>query len=353
MIISFCVVACNEEAYLPYLLHDLCGQTYPREKIEVVLIDSGSADRTRQVMEQFRDGERGFYGIQVLYNPGRIQAAGWNVAMRHFRGDVMARIDAHARIPADFLEKNAALLEEGEMVTGGMRPCIIRDPNPWRELLLEAENSMFGGGIAPCRRNVGRRYVKSMFHACYRREVLEKVGPMDESLGRTEDNEFHYRIRQAGYRLCFDPEIRSYQYARPALRRMLEQKYANGYWIGMTAWRCPACLSLYHFVPFLFLCGIAGTGALSLAKRPWPARAMWTAYGGLCGLMTGAALLRTKKPLTVLLAALFPALHISYGLGTLHGLARGAKRTERGAGKRRRPERRDEWKKTREGMADG
>ena len=326
MIVSFCVVAYNEEEYLPSLFADICRQTYPREKIEVVLVDSGSGDRTRQLMEAFRDRERGFYGIQVLDNPGRIQAAGWNVAIRNFRGDVLARIDAHSKIPEDFIARNAALLEEGEMVTGGMRPCIIQNPNPWRELLLEAENSMFGGGIAPYRRDVGRRYVKSMFHACYRREVLEKVGLMNESLGRTEDNEFHYRIRKAGYQLCFDPEICSYQYARPTLRKMVKQKYENGFWIGVTAWSCPGCLSSYHFVPLLFLCGIAGTGLLSLAKRSWPAKLMWGAYGGLCGVMTGASLIRRKKPLTLLLPFLFLALHVSYGLGTLQGLVQGAER---------------------------
>ena len=112
------------------------------EKIEVVLVDSGSGDRTRQLMEAFRDRESGFYGIQVLDNPGRIQAAGWNVAIRNFRGDVLARIDAHSKIPEDFIARNAALLEEGEMVTGGMRPCIIQNPNPWRELLLEAEKRL-------------------------------------------------------------------------------------------------------------------------------------------------------------------------------------------------------------------
>lgn len=324
MIISFCVVAYNEEKYLPSLFADICRQTYPREKIEVVLVDSGSEDGTRRLMEAFRDRERGFFGIQVLDNPGRIQAAGWNVAIRNFRGDVLARIDAHTKIPEDFLARNAALLAEGEMVTGGMRPCLIRDPNPWRELLLEAENSLFGGGIAPYRRDVGRRYVKSMFHACYRREVLERVGLMDESLGRTEDNEFHYRIRMAGYRLCFDPEICSYQYARPTLRKMIKQKYENGYWIGVTAWKCPGCLSSYHFVPFLFVCGIAGTGILSLGKRSWPAKLMWAAYGGLCGFMTGASLIRTRKPLTILLPFLFLALHVSYGLGTVKGLAAGA-----------------------------
>lgn len=53
---------------------------------------------------------------------------------------------------------------------------------------------------------------------------------------------------------------------------------------------------------------------------------MWGAYGGLCGFMTGASLIRRKKPLTLLLPFLFLGLHVSYGLGTLQGLVQGAER---------------------------
>ena len=325
MIVSICVVAYNEEEYLPSLFADICSQTYPRDCLEVVLIDSGSKDRTRELMEAFRDRERGFFGIQVLDNPKRSQACGWNVAFRHFSGDVLARIDGHARLPKEFIAKNVKLLEEGEMVTGGMRPSVIKNPGPWKNLLLEAENSMFGGGIAPYRRKTEKEYVNSLFHGCYRREVIERTGMMNEELGRTEDNEYHYRVRKAGYRLRYDPEIVSYQYARPTLKGMVKQKYGNGYWIGRTLFVCPGCLSSYHFVPFLFICGILGTGLLKIARCFWPAKVMWGLYGGVCGLMTGMSFVRTKRPMTFLMPLLFLILHVSYGLGTAAGLLDGGK----------------------------
>jgi len=68
----------------------------------------------------------------------------------------------------------------------------------------------------------------------YKREVLEKVGFFNEKLLRTEDNEFHYRIRKAGYKLCYDDDIISYQHTRNSLSKMIKQKKANGMWIGLT-----------------------------------------------------------------------------------------------------------------------
>ena len=81
----------------------------------------------------------------------------------------------------------------------------------------------------------------------YKREVLEKVGFFNEKLLRTEDNEFHYRIRKAGYKLCYDDNIVSYQHTRNSLLKMIKQKKANGMWIGLTTAICPECLNLYHY----------------------------------------------------------------------------------------------------------
>ena len=72
--VSVCVLAYNEEKFLPGVLRDIEMQTYPADHIEVVLIDSGSLDRTRNLMENFcKKNKDRFLNIQVIDNPGRIQ----------------------------------------------------------------------------------------------------------------------------------------------------------------------------------------------------------------------------------------------------------------------------------------
>lgn len=322
--VSLCVIALNEEKYLPGLLRDLYGQTYPRELTQLVLVDSGSCDGTRALMEAFREQHRGEYrDITVTDNPKKSQAAGWNVAIRAATGDVIVRIDAHTHIPAEFTQKNMDNLNAGEFVSGGVRPCLIEEETPWARTLLETENSLFGSSFGVGRRGRKKQYVKSLFHGAYRREVFETVGLFDETLLRTEDNELHYRIRQAGYRLCFDPEIVSYQYARSSLKKMLRQKYGNGYWIGPTLGVCPGCISLYHLVPFAFVLGILGTGLLAALGIWQPAALMWSAYA-LFTLLGVAATVAGKKAtvFTVCMPVLFLLLHLSYGVGTLVGLVK-------------------------------
>ena len=279
MKITVGVVAYNEEKNLPSLLKDIEGQSYPHSEMEVVLADSMSTDGTRKVMEEWQKENRDFFlDIKIIENKGKIQSCGWNAVIDAFTTEALIRIDAHSSIPEDFVEKNVNALSEGEYVTGGMRPNIVEGDSAWQQVLLLAESSMFGSSIADFRRKEKKAYVKSFFHGAYRREVFEKAGKFREDLGRTEDNEFHYRIRQNGFQLCMVPGIISYQMIRPSLRKMCRQKYGNGYWVGRTAGICPGCLSLYHFVPFAFVLGIIATTIFGIFVHPFPAVLMWSLY---------------------------------------------------------------------------
>ena len=207
MKVSVGIVAYNEEKNLPRILGDLIKQTFPHDQIEVVLVDSRSEDGTRDLMQKFsKENKEEFLNIQVVDNPKRRQSCGWNCAIQAFTTEALIRVDAHSSIPPEFVAGNVAALEEGEMVTGGVRPNIVEEESSWQQVLLTAESSMFGSSAAGFRREGEKAYVKSFFHGAYRREVFEKAGVFREDLGRTEDNEFHYRLRQNGFRLCMVPD---------------------------------------------------------------------------------------------------------------------------------------------------
>lgn len=321
MKVSVCVVAYNEEKNLPALLECIKKQTYSHQKMEVVLIDGISNDSTKKIMLQFKEENKEFYQVQVLDNPKRKQACGWNVAIKNYTGDVIIRVDAHASIPENFVEENVKVLQTGEYVCGGKRPNIIDESTPWKENLLLAEQSMFGSSIASYRRSGKKTYVNSLFHGAYRREVFEKAGLFDEQLGRTEDNEIHYRIRQAGYKICYSPNIVSYQHTRSTLKSMLKQKYGNGYWVALTLKACPKCLSCYHFVPLAFVGAIIATSILAAVGYPIWGYMMWGAYWTVSIIMAILSVRGHKKKVQqLLLPILFFLLHISYGIGSLMGL---------------------------------
>lgn len=322
--VSLCVIARNEESVIENLFRDIEKQDYSHEDMEIVLVNSMSTDVTRKLMEDFAEKKRvkPFSKVLVKDNPKGNQAAGWNVAIESASGDVIIRVDAHAMLPSDFVRKNMNCINSGEYVCGGARPNIAIQKGRWADMLLAVESSLFGSSIASYRRkDTQKKYVKSIFHGAYRKEVFQEVGLFNENLGRTEDNELHYRIRKAGYKICYNPEIISYQHVRSTWRGMLKQKYGNGYWIGLTSGICPGCLSLYHFVPFVFVLSLLAGIILGVIKNWIPFLVLFILYGGFC-LLGMIAAFRDKgwNAAFLLMPFVFLSLHIAYGVGTIIGL---------------------------------
>lgn len=321
MIVSLCIIALNEEQFLPSVLEDIDKQTFPSSQIDFLLIDSMSIDSTKQIMESYQQSHNDkFHNIRVLENPGRWLPKGWNVFLDNAIGDILIKVDAHSHIPCDFVSKIVDCIESGHYdVVGGKRPTILKDNSVWSQILLEAENALFGSGLAVFRTSDKPRFVKSVFHGAYRKEVFQKVGKFNEALRRTEDNEIHWRIRNNGFKIWYDPSIVSYQYARPTLFTMLKQKYLNGFWIGKTIWSCPFCFSLYHFVPLAFVLSLICAIVISY----WtfmPLLILVGLYGLFDFVNMAISVIKNKCPFMLVLLFIFPMLHIAYGVGTLFGV---------------------------------
>lgn len=322
MKISFIVVAYNAAGSLGALLEDLLAQTIPHEQIEALLVDSASADATRAIMLDFAKAAP--FEVKVLENPKRWLASGINVALGAATGDAIIRLDAHARIPKDFLRNNLRALERGEDIVGG---CVLGSApsGAWESVLRTVDTSRFCGGAAPFRNGGEARYVDTLAYALYRREVYDKVGLYDERLRRTEDNDMHYRMRKAGYRFYFSPDIVSYHAARATMRGQLRQKWGNGYWIGRTMLIQPRCFAPRHLIPALFVLALLCC-LLLLPLCAWPLLLLLSAYLA-CDLVfavRGACSQETGRLLALLtLPFLFPAVHVVYGVGTLAGLFSG------------------------------
>ena len=117
--ISFIVVAYNAAQSLDALLGDLLAQTVDPRQLEALLVDSASTDDTAQIMRRF--AERAPFEVKLLENPKRWLACGINVALRAATGDAIIRLDAHARMPKDFLQKNLDALARGQDIVGRPR----------------------------------------------------------------------------------------------------------------------------------------------------------------------------------------------------------------------------------------
>lgn len=94
------------------ILSDILYQTYPHKLTQIILVNSLSEDNTQKIMEQFsHSNSKDYISVDILQNNKRSQASGWNTALKKSIGDVIIRVDAHASIPNDFIEKNINVIE--------------------------------------------------------------------------------------------------------------------------------------------------------------------------------------------------------------------------------------------------
>ena len=336
MVVSFIIVAYNADKYLNNSLNSLLNQDYDLKKIEVILVDSLSSDNTKKIMDKFKkDNLKKFKDILVLKNNNRTLPYGWNVALKKASGDAIVRVDAHSNFPENFISANVLEMEKGENIVGGHRISIASDDSRWQKLLLVAEESLFGSGIAKYRRQSKREYVSTLAHAMYRKKVFDEVGPYNVNLSRTEDNEMHYRMKKAGYKFLLSPNVVSYHCARNTFKGMVKQKYGNGKWIGITMYFCPRCFSLYHFIPFFFVLSIIACVLLVILKMP----IFLILLAGLYALFNIINLIvitiNNKFHIEyLLLPFIFFILHMAYGIGTIVGLVKGPFKKMKARGKK-------------------
>ena len=131
----------------------------------------------------------------------------------------------------------------------------------------------------------------------------------------------HYRITKAGFKICYNPDIISYQHIRNNWRKMIKQKYENGYWIGLTLGICPRCFSLYHFVPLYFVLMLFLLAILFFKGIKYPIILLFIIYFCVDIIMSFLAIIKEKKYWQyVMLPIIFLSLHLSYGVGTLWGI---------------------------------
>ena len=102
--VSVIVPCFNEQATIRKLLASLRAQTYPLERMEVVISDGLSTDNTREAIESFSK-EQPILSIRVVENRAISIPSGVNLAIRESRGEIIVRLDAHSMPIPEYVER--------------------------------------------------------------------------------------------------------------------------------------------------------------------------------------------------------------------------------------------------------
>ncbi len=317
----------NEAAFIAQSLGAVLAQDYPPDKLEVIIADGMSEDGTRDIISRVAAHHQAV-PVTVIDNPGRIVPSGLNLAIARARGSILIRVDGHCEIMPQYVRRCVAHLMEYE-VDGVGGPIETVSQLPLGKAIAAAMSCPFGVGGSAFRTGPAHPLlVDTIPFPAYRREAVERAGPFDEELVRNQDDEYNYRLREAGGKLLLAPDVRSKYYSRHSLPALWRQYFQYGLWKVRVMQKHPAQMRPRHFIPALFVAAVVGGAALAVfipvVRTGW--LAMLAAY--LLSSLVASVLTahRAGWRCLPLLPVVFASLHVSYGVGFLAGLVRFAGR---------------------------
>ena len=310
-LVTVLVPARNEEGAIGACLKSILAQDY--RNLQVIVVDGVSSDATRPIVEALavRDPR-----LEMITVERRSIPASLNAGLASARGRWLVRVDAHSTVPADYVRLAVARLGEGCWGgVGGRKDGVGRTPAG--RAIAAAMGSKFGVGNSLYHHGTAKTEVDHVPFGAYPVELARRVGGWDERLTANEDFEFDYRLRKAGERLLFDPELAITWESRQSVRDLFRQYYRYGRGKADVAALHPASLQLRHLAPPAFVVYGAAAGLVATA-RPGRATLMLLPYVTAlvaASAMTARGLDGSSERVNVPLA--FLAMHVGWGSGFL------------------------------------
>jgi len=320
MFVSVVIPVRNEEKYIKKCIESIISQTYPKEKLEVFLVDGMSEDKTREIIKEY---EKQYPFIKLLNNPKKIVPVALNIGIKQSKGDVIIRMDAHTYYANDYIEKCVETLKttDADNVGGPIVTLPGADTFVAKAIAL-ATSHPFGVGNSKFRISNKAEYVDTVTFGAFRKIVFQKVGYFDERLIRNQDIEFNYRIRRSGGKIFLNPEIKSFYYNQATLKGLWKQNFRNGMWNIFTTALTNNPLSIRHYIPFAFVGSLLLSSFLLIFRHEF-----FILFLSIMGLYVLTNLFFSVKIglkagiiYIPFLFASFCILHFSYGFGSLAGL---------------------------------
>ena len=260
--ISILVPTFNEEAVIQKRLQNLQALRYPKDKFEILVVDSGSSDATKSVVERMCHESEAPRVRLVCEDQRRGKASAINCGTAHAAGDIVLVTDANSLFDENVLAELAPNFENVKIGGVGGRYVVSNPENPlpsveqfyWEleDVLRTGESELDSACLFQGEINAWRK-------------SIVKADPA--MIG--EDLDMSIVIRKKGYKVAFEPKAICYEPAPISFAEQLTQKkrrclgtiqnifkhwhylFAPRDWYSLLIF--PSHKGLLMFTPFMFI----------------------------------------------------------------------------------------------------
>lgn len=219
--VSIVVPVQNGALTIEALLQSLLGLEYHKEKVEVIVVDGDSTDKTRDMVTK--------YPFKLIIEKRNGLNVARNTGIRNSSGDIIAFTDSDCVVPGDWVKKIAENFNDPQI------GCVAGNVEGYYDDFFSqyADNS-----VVPVMPSFKTRETTSMIklfqhpagcNIAFRREAVQKMGGFDEDIRYGfDDIEVVERICRSGYKMVSDPNVVVQHRHRTNLRDLLKQHFKYG-----------------------------------------------------------------------------------------------------------------------------
>jgi len=222
--VTMIIATFNEEKVIARKLANTVDLEYPRDKFEIAIVDSGSTDNTRLVVNDFMQRVKNGTQIRLLTQEERLgKSAALNYALRYCSSDIMVLSDADVMVNKDaLLQATANFNDEKVGAVSGIE--VVQNPDESSTTKLEQGYRSFYNTLRLGETNLDSVVMCESEFSAYRRELIETIP--NKSI--CDDMELTLQIRKKGFRAIYDPDVFFYEYSPSKYVSRLKHKIRRG-----------------------------------------------------------------------------------------------------------------------------
>ena len=318
--LSVIVPIYQEEKYISKCIDSMLSQDYPKDDLEIILVDGMSKDRTREIVATYTAK---YPFIRMIDNPERIAPCAMNRGIKEAKGDVIMRLDAHVYYPKNYFSLLVEKLNElpGAENVGALCNTLPVNDNITAQSIAAVLSSSFGMGNSHFRVGADKEMeVDTVPFGCFHRSIFDKVGLYDEELVRNQDDELNARIIKAGGKIYLIPQLVCEYYARDTAKKVYKMFYQYGVFKPLVNKKLGSPATVRQFFPLFFVLGLL-VGPVVCLFLP----VLWWAYFAVIMLwfiLATSFSLKDSKNLKRILTQnwIYFVVHFGYGWGYIVGI---------------------------------
>ena len=314
------VIPCrNESQYIEECVVAIYSCELPLDhQIEVFVVDGMSNDGTRDVVELLK---LKYQNLFLVDNILQLTPYAFNLGI--YTGgkvDFVQIVGARHILSNNYLSNCLANLENDKSIWCVGGKIINEYINETSKVISKAMSTTFGMGLGNFRTLLKSGFTDTVTSPMYPYWVFEKIGFFDEELIRNQDDDFNFRVSQAGGKIYYDNDISLKYYVRGNYDGLWRQFFQYGYWKVFVNKKHKAVTTLRQLVPPMFVLYLF-TWALSILIG-------FNVFFVFSLPLIGYLFLSIFFTMVISddninkwgVFKTFPILHVSYGLGYLKGI---------------------------------